>query len=594
MKIKNYMGLLVLAIIIWGVLWLNSQGESVKFNGPVNYLLLRSNVTELANTELTDKWQTMSIWDSFDTDSIVWLQFEITIEEQQKLSSPVGLFVSILGSYTAYWDNQLIGHNGVEADTSDNESPGVIDKVFLLTKEQSDVGKHQLLLRLSSQFKPKSLRQSIWIFTDQYSKLIRLGETRVRIPLMMISGFLIVAIYCWLLFITTFKEMAYFWFGCLCFITIVLILTETYRGLWGYSYNWHLMRLQIILVCSFLMAFLLIKFLLSFLKIPAFYQRLWLILFLLIQCSFYFIIESFDLKSLGFFLTGILISIFIAIQGIFLQRKNSDLMLGGLILFVSPIFINQFSYMDQYFFLSFIALIMLLFFGVNQAIEENQKQLIKTQINTDRLTLELLKKQLQPHFLLNTLTAVEEWIEISPVQAVNFTQALAVEFRQLAKMVNQPLTYIEDEILLCQSHLSIMGFRNDCKFSLREKIDNPSFLIPPGVLLTLFENAFSHNHYIGTHYIFSVEQKVIDNRIEIIFKAPVSQKIKNDSKQNEKLNHGIGMRYIKSRFEESFFNNWKIDTLFFSDSNENKYWQVILNYPQIRSKNKNNKENLDL
>ena len=43
-------------------------------------------------------------------------------------------------------------------------------------------------------------------------------------------------------------------------------------------------------------------------------------------------------------------------------------------------------------------------------------------LQTERLRGDLLKKNLRPHFLMNSLTALMEWVETNPEKAVDFIE----------------------------------------------------------------------------------------------------------------------------------------------------------------------------
>ncbi|MEC7510565.1 MAG: regulator, partial [Pseudomonadota bacterium] len=60
--------------------------------------------------------------------------------------------------------------------------------------------------------------------------------------------------------------------------------------------------------------------------------------------------------------------------------------------------------MDQNIFVSFSGLALLLLLVLSQTHAERQRAFTQSTLTTQRLQLELIKKQLQPHFILNTLT----------------------------------------------------------------------------------------------------------------------------------------------------------------------------------------------
>ena len=70
--------------------------------------------------------------------------------------------------------------------------------------------------------------------------------------------------------------------------------------------------------------------------------------------------------------------------------------------------------------------------------EELQKiknDAIQQKLTNERLKMELIKKHIQPHFLMNSLTALEELIEQSPHQAIDFIQKLSELFKQVHNLI---------------------------------------------------------------------------------------------------------------------------------------------------------------
>ena len=60
--------------------------------------------------------------------------------------------------------------------------------------------------------------------------------------------------------------------------------------------------------------------------------------------------------------------------------------------------------------------------------EQNRRRQ-ESELRSARLELELLKKHIQPHFLLNSLNSVIAWLEEEPSTAVRLVNALAEELR---------------------------------------------------------------------------------------------------------------------------------------------------------------------
>jgi len=168
--------------------------------------------------------------------------------------------------------------------------------------------------------------------------------------------------------------------------------------------------------------------------------------------------------------------------------------------------------------------------------------------------MELLKKSIQPHFLMNTLTSLIDWVEEAPDKGVLFIEALAEEFDVLNQVENETLIPIVQEIKLCKSHISIMKFRKEIDYLWEDEGINENIeqLIPPAVIHTLLENSI-------THCLPSDENKMLfkliafttDNTQEYTFLT--FGKIRN---QQKSTSDGTGFKYIKARLTESYGNHW--------------------------------------
>nr|WP_252732219.1 sensor histidine kinase [Paraglaciecola arctica] len=387
----------------------------------------------------------------------------------------------------------------------------------------------------------------------------------------MSGALLLIALYSLFVYCKSFKQPSYAIFSLLCLSILALTFAESWRGLWPYTYDWQIPRLIVVLGMSWLISLLLSLFFAWFFQFKSMTRAAWISITWVSQLIILLWLDGYDNRSLYVFLIGVMTSSGICLHALLQKQENALLMLGGMLLFIAPITINTYSYMDQYFFVSFAALISLMLYTLAKTMHSKQQLLIRSQINASRLELELIKRNLQPHFILNTLTAIEEWIEDSPKTAVKFIQALADEFRFMAHMSAKPIIQIKDEIALCQSHLKVMGYRTNIQFSMTCRIQQKEASVPPGVVLTLLENALSHNLYQQGEVVFSLQQNIIADKSmqQLTFIAPITQK------SSEKgINLGIGSKYIEARLAESFANNWKMKSQL-----GNNNWQVTLTFP---------------
>jgi LytS/YehU family sensor histidine kinase len=226
--------------------------------------------------------------------------------------------------------------------------------------------------------------------------------------------------------------------------------------------------------------------------------------------------------------------------------------------------ILPFSFIDKWFaaLFSFIALANLYSLMVQFAHERSKA------MQSLRLEAQMLRRNLQPHFLMNSLTLIVEWVETEPKLAVKFIDALADEFRLLNLMSQQKLVPWLNEVALCQKHFEIMQYRYQKNIQLNIKVIESDFLVPPAIIHTIIENAFSHNR-IKNGDSFDIQIKTTE-KIDI--------KVITPFRNNNHQGSGIGEDYIKTRLTESFNHNW-----IFESAAKNDTWQTRIKFPLIKN-----------
>lgn len=247
------------------------------------------------------------------------------------------------------------------------------------------------------------------------------------------------------------------------------------------------------------------------------------------------------------------ISIIIAVDAAFRKIKGGLIVVFGLL---ASIVVNKYMFYDFGLFIAFtiIVLSMLYLHTIRaKALEEAHNASI---LLSSRLQLELVKKNIQPHFLRNTLTSLIDWIEESPQQGVVFIRALADEFDIMNSISEETLIPIRQEIELCQKHLEIMSFRKEVCYNWEENNIDESEEIPPAIIHTIIENGITHSlppkeGCITFTLSFSKEKKYKQYSLLTI--------AKNRNRKN-KNGIGTGFKYIKARLNESYGNNWHFES----------------------------------
>ena len=102
--------------------------------------------------------------------------------------------------------------------------------------------------------------------------------------------------------------------------------------------------------------------------------------------------------------------------------------------------------------------------------------------------------QLEPHFLFNTLASVQHWVQTKDDRAGPLLEALTGYLRATLPMFNKPLLPAQGELLAVQRYLQVMQARMGGRLNWRVEVEPvlQATPLPPGVLLTLVENAIVH------------------------------------------------------------------------------------------------------
>jgi two-component system LytT family sensor kinase len=108
--------------------------------------------------------------------------------------------------------------------------------------------------------------------------------------------------------------------------------------------------------------------------------------------------------------------------------------------------------------------------------------------------LEVLKSQLQPHFLFNTLNVIAELVHQDAEKADAMITALSDMLRLTLDSASDQLVRLERELEFVERYIAIMQVRLDKRLEYRCDVapDLLDALVPPFLLQPLVENAILH------------------------------------------------------------------------------------------------------
>ena len=495
---------------------------------------------------------------------IHWRRMEVVLDSSILAKKPLGLAIySSLGAYNAYWDGQKLGSNGHWGPNRQEEKPGAIDRVFLLPDSWTTPGRHVLALKVA-QFYEIKYRTYPYIKLSNYDNLTQSLIIIAAFMHILAGIFLVVGIYYFFVFVKSFPELPFLLFALLSSTLFGLVVLEYIKFYYAYPYTFHFDRLISISFLALLLAWL----------TPALYffrfQIPWRRIILLIHFIGLLILwngqPDFDIRTCKMVNLGSWLALVGVLWAFFKKETYSGLALLSIVpLLILPLFFYPFLF-DLILYSHYTLFMIINLFALSQYVGKQRSLFQYYQERSNRLKMELLRKNIQPHFLYNTLTSLVSWVEESPNVAVQFIEALAEEFEALRQVSERKLINIQEEIHLCTTHLKVMSYRNEINYTLKTKGVKEGEMIPPAIFLTLLENGLTHNHITGKEAQFEVYFSENISSKQYRFIAPgISE---NDPQTMQK---GTGLKYIEARLEESYGSEWEIIT----ESTE-KGWETTI------------------
>lgn len=108
--------------------------------------------------------------------------------------------------------------------------------------------------------------------------------------------------------------------------------------------------------------------------------------------------------------------------------------------------------------------------------------------------LKLLQAQIQPHFIFNTLAALQHWVDVGDPRAPALLRTLTAFLRGSTELLGRDTVTLGAECEAVGQYLQIMQARLGERLRSEVAVDPACTgrTLPPGLLLTLVENAIEH------------------------------------------------------------------------------------------------------
>ncbi len=195
--------------------------------------------------------------------------------------------------------------------------------------------------------------------------------------------------------------------------------------------------------------------------------------------------------GLRIFFTVITILFYTVIAEVFIK-----LTLGNALQIMEPL--SWESFYDGFYVSIITTIIVMLIYETAYFFSQWKKEMIAAEtLKSQQLKMELsvLKNQISPHFLFNSLNTLVTLISEDQKVASKFTEKLSEVYRYILQNKEKELVKLSTEVHFVESYLFLLKMRFGNNLVFKNSIDIALFerYVPPLTLQMLVENAIKHN-----------------------------------------------------------------------------------------------------
>ena len=477
----------------------------------------------------------------------LWFLASVVIDSSADLHrAPLAVAIGAVAASDVFWNGTLLGSNGVPGNARAAETPGAMDAMLYLPAARITPGHNTLLVHMSAFHNRLRLTTPVhYIVVAEYDAVYR-QLTPHYIPAMLMAGALLVA-------------LAYFggawWSSARDTQTLLVVamaasalgqlVAETWRVLWPLPYHWQVWRLLAIEIMAAGFALALVAYVAG--RFAPRWRRRAIIGTALIPLLTWWV-PGYDLWTLITLALPIMMALILTQSAARQRVKGAVSLAAALVFFLAILAVDTWGFLDRGFYLGSAALAIVLLRDQWRVGLDARFRELDARRRVAQLEAQLLRRRFAPHWLLNTLNALTEWIETDPPTAVRLIEALGEEYHLVAELSGRSLVELGEEISLCRKHLEEMSLRVDRAFHLECVGVDDRLRVPPGIVQTLIENAFSHGRYV-TGATFILCQPAIAGGAQLELTTPPP----DDGAPGTTGRHrGEGLEFVHAQLRQAF------------------------------------------
>ncbi|MFO7655657.1 MAG: histidine kinase [Bacteroidales bacterium] len=187
--------------------------------------------------------------------------------------------------------------------------------------------------------------------------------------------------------------------------------------------------------------------------------------------------------------------------------------------------------------------VMAIFEGWVLFIERAKAKKIADNLQTElsQIKFEVLKSQINPHFMFNSLNVLSGLINKDVKKAQQFIDEFSMIYRYVLETIEQPVTALGKELEFMRSYLFLQQIRygENLTYSVNISAGLLEMFLPPLSLQVVLENAMKHN-IINESKPLHIE--ICDEALVLIVKNNIQPKI------SKGVSTGLGLKNLIKRY----------------------------------------------
>lgn len=174
--------------------------------------------------------------------------------------------------------------------------------------------------------------------------------------------------------------------------------------------------------------------------------------------------------------------------------------------------------------------------------EASKRKAVEMQQEIGQLKYEVLKNQINPHFMFNSLNVLSGLIDYDTEKAQRFVEEFSSVYRYVLETIEKPVVSVREELSFIRSYMFLqkMRYGGNLSFAINLEEKYANYYLPPLSLQLVMENAMKHNIINNSHQLFI---EIFQKNGKLLVRNNMRAKISSSG------SFGVGQLNLKKRYE---------------------------------------------